>query len=59
MAAKELAMIPDDVERSLRTGEPKLERLDDGFSPPTHEPPPVPAEPAAPLEPALTSKSPF
>ena len=50
-------MIPDDVEPSLRTGEPKLERLDDGFSPPQQQPAPVAPEEAP--EAVLTSKSPF
>lgn len=50
-------MIPDDVDPSLRTGEPKLERLDDGFSPPPQEPAPVLSEEAPPG--ALTPKSPF
>jgi len=37
-------MIPADIDPSLCTGEPLLERLDDGFSPPNHEttdPPPT------------------
>lgn len=50
-------MIPDDVDPSLRSGEPKLERLDDGFSPPP--PKPAPALPEEPPEAVLTSKSPF
>lgn len=50
-------MVPGDVDPSLRTGEPRLERLDDGFSPPPQEP--APALPEEPAEPVLTSKSPF
>lgn len=52
-------MIPEAVDRSLCTGEPKLEQLDDGFSPPPHEPLPPPSEPAAPPEGVLGPKSPF
>ena len=52
-------MIPEDIDRSLCTGEPKLERLDDGFSPPPHEPLPAQPQPAAPPERDLTAKSPF
>jgi hypothetical protein len=53
-------MIPDDIEASLRSGEPGLDRveqLDDGFSPPPQEP--APGRPQEPPVPVLTSKSPF
>ena len=55
-------MIPADIDPSLCTGEPTLESLDDGFSPPTHEKTdPHPAEPAGtlPAELGLPPKSPF
>lgn len=55
-------MIPDDIDPSLRTGEPMLESLDDGFSPPAREAPPqVPDEGDTGLAPELTlgKKSPF
>lgn len=56
-------MISKDIEPSLRTGEPRLERLDDGFSPPAHEPEPQQAADAdaaaQPAELALSTKSPF
>lgn len=55
-------MSPNDIDPSLRAGEPLLESLDDGFSPP-----PRPAESQAapqaeggsPPEHALGTKSPF
>jgi hypothetical protein len=37
MGPKEIAMIPYDIDPSLHDSEPAPERLDDGFSPPTHE----------------------
>ncbi|GAB3767458.1 hypothetical protein GCM10028796_29230 [Ramlibacter monticola] len=51
----------DDIDPSLRAGEPLLESLEDGFSPPpsAEGPPVAEAEPAASPEPALGSKSPF
>jgi hypothetical protein len=55
-------MNPNDIDPSLRTGEPLLESLDDGFSPPRREadskaaPQPEPGEPA---ELALGTQSPF
>lgn len=55
-------MSPDDIDPSLRAGEPLLESLDDGFSPPphvAHGPPEGEAESVAPSEPALGPKSPF
>jgi hypothetical protein len=61
-AAKELRMIPNDIDPSLRSGEPLLESLDDGFSPPQRETdgaPPAEAEPGQPPELALGPQSPF
>jgi hypothetical protein len=55
-------MSPNDIDPSLRTGEPLLESLDDGFSPPPRpaEPPPAAqAEGAGPPERTLGNKSPF
>lgn len=55
-------MIPNDVDPSLRAGEPLLESLDDGFSPPhrADERAPVPpSESGEPPELALGPKSPF
>jgi hypothetical protein len=55
-------MSPGDIDPSLRTGEPLLESLDDGFSPPPTVPDPAPAPDAqagtAP-ECGLGSQSPF
>jgi hypothetical protein len=54
-------MVPADIDASLRSGEPAMESLEDGFSPPqpqdheaqaTSQPPQSPA-------PALGAKSPF
>jgi hypothetical protein len=36
--AKEIAMIPYDIDPSLHDSEPAPEKLGDGFSPPVHEP---------------------
>ncbi len=55
-------MIRDDIDPSLRTGEPMLESLDDGFSPPQRETPLEPPEQAAEMaapESVLGTKSPF
>lgn len=55
-------MIPVDIEPSLCSGEPTLERLDDGFSPPVAsapEPQPADAAGASPTEPTLSTKSLF
>jgi hypothetical protein len=55
-------MIPADIDPSLCTGEPTLDSLDDGFSPPAHDTPDGTADDAAhplPGEPALTTKSLF
>jgi hypothetical protein len=56
-------MIYSDIDPSLCTSEPLLERLDDGFSPPSHdEHDTVSTEPAstsARPEFTLTTKSPF
>jgi hypothetical protein len=53
-------MIPNDIDPSLRTGEPMLESLDDGFSPPTHDTqPPQAAGQEAAAPPELGPKSPF
>ena len=55
-------MTPNDIDPSLRAGEPLLESLDDGFSPPAHAgdgPPPGEAQPGLAPEPALGPKSPF
>ena len=55
-------MIPADVDPSLCTGEPTLDRLDDGFSPPAREPAEMQPEAAAATphpEAALPPKSPF
>jgi hypothetical protein len=52
-------MIRDDIDPSLRTGEPMLESLDDGFSPPLREPQPEPAEAEPGAEPLLGPQSQF
>lgn len=54
-------MRPDDIDPSLRAGEPLLESLEDGFSPPAaaEGPPAAEAEPGAAPQPALGPKSPF
>lgn len=54
-------MIPADIDPSLCTGEPTLDSLDDGFSPPAHDTPEAAANDAHPLpgEAALTTKSLF
>ncbi|HET8745167.1 MAG TPA: hypothetical protein VFM98_06165 [Ramlibacter sp.] len=54
-------MMPNDVDPSLCAGEPLLESLEDGFSPPAHAPEAAPpeAEPRQPAEAALGPKSPF
>jgi hypothetical protein len=55
-------MSPNDIDPSLRTGEPLLESLDDGFSPPsrsTESAPASDAKGAEPAELALGPKSPF
>jgi hypothetical protein len=53
-------MIAADIDASLCTGEPVLEKLDDGFSPPTVEPvPETPGNGALPPEAQLGTKSPF
>lgn len=55
-------MIPNDIDPSLRAGEPLLESLEDGFSPPVHDAPPQPAadaDAALPAEAALGPKSAF
>ena len=55
-------MRPDDIDPSLRPGEPLLESLDDGFSPPAHGAETAPAaetDPELPPELALGPKSPF
>jgi hypothetical protein len=55
-------MIPNDVDPSLCAGEPLLESLEDGFSPPTHQAegmPVPPAQPGQPPESVLGPKSPF
>jgi hypothetical protein len=55
-------MISNDVDPSLCAGEPLLESLDDGFSPPHHDAEAAsspPAEPGRPPEFALGTKSPF
>jgi hypothetical protein len=52
-------MIATDVDPSLCSGEPMLESLDDGFSPPPTDPvPPAPLDATSP-EDQLTTKSPF
>jgi hypothetical protein len=54
-------MIPADIDPSLSSGEPRLESLEDGFSPPHHEEaegvPPTAEVPEP--EALLTTKSPF
>lgn len=56
-------MNPDHIDPSLRTGEPLLESLEDGFSPPARDA--EPAQPgsdgqaATPADFALGPKSPF
>lgn len=59
--AKEIAMIPYDIDPSLHDGEPQ-ETLADGFSPASHHddapPAPLRAEESD-LEAALAAKSPF
>jgi hypothetical protein len=58
-------MIPYDLDPSLHTGEPESTMLDDGFSPPLHEPaaPETEKQPEAinrtPVDPALWAKSAF
>jgi hypothetical protein len=56
-------MIPDDIDPSLRAGEPLLESLEDGFSPPAREAQQQhgtgDADAALPPELALGTKSPF
>lgn len=47
-----------DIDPSLRAAEPVLEKLDDGFSPPSTEDNP-PVQPPTPAQPALGAKSPF
>jgi hypothetical protein len=62
MRPKEVRMIPNDIDPSLRAGEPLLESLDDGFSPPqrdTDSVAPADADPGQPPERALGPKSPF
>jgi hypothetical protein len=59
--AKEIAMIPYDIDPSLHDGEPQ-ETLDDGFSPPSHHDDALPVLLKADeceLEAALAAKSPF
>jgi hypothetical protein len=59
--AKEIAMIPYDIDPSLHDAEPH-ETLDDGFSPPSHHHDALPVVQAADecdLEAALAAKSPF
>lgn len=53
-------MIPADIDPTLCAGEPLLDSLDDGFSPPARrdEPPGVPVA-AQPIEPAPGPQSPF
>jgi hypothetical protein len=54
-------MIPDDIDPSLRAGEPLLDSLDDGFSPPpraAHGPPSEAAPVPAP-QPSPGPQSPF
>jgi hypothetical protein len=55
-------MITNDIDPSLCAGEPLLETLDDGFSPPQRDaasPAAGQAESSEPAEPALGPKSPF
>lgn len=55
-------MIPNDIDPSLRAGEPLLDSLEDGFSPPPREAdamPPPQADPGQAPEAALGNKSPF
>jgi hypothetical protein len=55
-------MRPNDIDPSLCTGEPLLESLDDGFSPPSRSAESAPASDAQagePPEAALGPKSPF
>lgn len=53
-------MIAADIDASLCTGEPVLETLDDGFSPPTADPvPPALGDAAEPPEAQLGTQSPF
>lgn len=55
-------MIPNDIDPSLRGGEPLLESLDDGFSPPQREADaasPPQADAGQPPELALGTQSPF
>jgi hypothetical protein len=61
-AAKEVRMIPNDVDPSLCAAEPLLDSLDDGFSPPARQgdaSAPAEADPGEPGEPVLGPKSPF
>jgi hypothetical protein len=62
--AKEFAMTHADIDPSLCTGEPTLESLDDGFSPPARDAADAGAGAArqeTPAEPelSLSTKSPF
>ena len=56
-------MCPDDIDPSLRAGEPLLESLEDGFSPPVpaveRVEPAADGQPALPPESVLGPKSPF
>jgi hypothetical protein len=55
-------MRPNDIDPSLCAGEPLLETLDDGFSPPprsVESPPATDAQGAQPPEQALGTQSPF
>jgi hypothetical protein len=54
-------MIPYEVDPSLHTAEPEPQQLDDGFSPPPHEPGAEGSTPAQPAASAgmLGEKSPF
>jgi len=55
-------MIPNDIDPSLRAGEPLLETLEDGFSPPaaaSDTPAPRAADSALPPEEVLGPQSPF
>jgi hypothetical protein len=60
--SKEVHMATDDIDPSLRAGEPLLESLDDGFSPPQrHDPQPQQpmTPPGIPPEFGLGPQSPF
>lgn len=55
-------MSPNDIDPSLRTGEPLLESLDDGFSPParaSEQPPASRADAPEPAQRPLGPQSPF